>query len=142
MALAGQLVQPPAADLQRRHHRRNLFDLAEQVLGDHAARPVEVDRRSVVGRGDGAVGVERVGLDAEDDLARVALAPVGDEPQQAGDRADADDEHAGGAGVERAGVADAPLVEAPAQLGDDVVTRDARPACRRPRRREPSAAGA
>ena len=126
LALAGQLVQPPAADLQRRHHRRNLFDLAEQVFGDQRPRPVEVNRRSVVDRGDGAVSVERVGLHAEDDLARVALAPVGDEAQQAGDHADADDEHPGGPRVEGAGVADAPFVEAPPQLGDDVVARDAR----------------
>ena len=79
----------------------------------------------VVGGDDGAVGVERVGLDAEHDLADVALAAVADEAQQAGDRADTDDEHAGGAGVERPGVADATLAEAPPQHADDVVAGDA-----------------
>ena len=72
-----------------------------------------------------AVGVERVGLHAEHDLADVALAAVADEAQQPGHRADADDEHPGGAGVERPGVADAALAEAAAQHADDVVAGDA-----------------
>ena len=53
------------------------------------------------------------------------LRPSVDEPQQAGDVADADHQHAGGAGVERAGVADAPLTEPAAQHADDVVAGDA-----------------
>ena len=39
---------------------------------------------------------------------------------------DADDEHAGRSGVERAGVADAALVEAAAELPDDIVAGDTR----------------
>ena len=116
-ALAGQLVQAPAVDLQRRHHRRHLLDVAGELLGHDAPATVVERRRSAMSwRGDhGTVGVERVGLDAEHDLAGVALASVGDEAQQAGHVADADHEHAGGAGVERAGVTDAALAEAPAQ---------------------------
>ncbi len=70
-------------------------------------------------------GVERRRLDSEHDLARVVLAGLLDEPQQLGRHADGDHEHAGGVGVERAGVADLALVEPPAQHAHDVVAGDA-----------------
>ena len=85
----------------------------------------EVDRCHVEGGGDDAVGVQRVGLDAEHDLTGVALGALGDEPEQTGDVADPDDQHAGGAGVEGAGVADAALAQTTAQHADDVVAGDA-----------------
>ena len=81
----------------RRHHRRHLLDVADEVVGDDPAGVVDGDAGHVVGGDDRAVGVERVGLDAEHDLADVALVAVADEAHQPGDRADADDEHAGGA---------------------------------------------
>ena len=96
------------------------------MLGDDGAGVVDRHAGHVVGGDDRAVGVERVGLDAEHDLARVALGALADEAQQPGDRADADDEHAGGARVERAGVADAALAEAAPQHADDVVAGHAR----------------
>ena len=51
------------------------------------ARRRAIDAAHVVDRGHDAVGVERVGLDAEHDLAGVALATLGDEAQQAGHHA-------------------------------------------------------
>ena len=36
-ALAGQLVQPAAVDADRRDHRRDLLDVADEVLGDDPA---------------------------------------------------------------------------------------------------------
>ena len=86
----------------------------------------EIDTRPLVGDRDNTVGIERIGLDAHDDFYRVALVPFGDEAQQSGNHADADDENAGGPGVERAGMADAALLETAAELTDDVVTGDAR----------------
>ena len=142
IALAGQLVQPAPLDTDRRDHRRHLLDVASQVLGDHGTGVVDRHPGHVVGGDDRAVGVERVRLHAEHDLARVALGTLADEAQQPSDRADADDEHARGTRVERAGVADAPLTEAAAQHADDVVAGHARPACRRSPRRGLSAVGA
>ena len=48
-----------------------------------------------------------------------------DEPQQPRRLADGDHEHAGGVGIERAGVADLAFAETPAEHADDVVARDA-----------------
>ena len=125
---AGKVVQASTADLQRRHHRRHLLDVAEQVRRDDAAHDVGVElvgeAAHVVHGHHRAVGVERRCLGAEHHVAGVRLAALGHEPQQAGDVADADNEHAGGAGVERAGVADAPLTEPAAQHADHVVAGD------------------
>jgi hypothetical protein len=124
-ARTGELVEPAPVNVDRRDHRRHLFDVAEEVGGDDPPGLLDGHAGHVVRGDDGAIGVEGVGLDAEHDLARVALVTVADEAHQPGHRADADDEHTGGARVERPGVADAALAEAPAQHADDVVAGDA-----------------
>ena len=73
-------------------------------------RPVDLARR-----------VERRGGHAEDDLGLVGLGQAGQELQQPGGPAQADQEHAGGVGVEGAGVADPALAEDPPAAGHHVV---------------------
>ena len=118
------VVEPPPFDLEGRHHRRDLGDVAEQVLSDHGAGIVDgdLDRSCVTVTTPSASSVSV--STPMTTLSRVPLASVGDEAEQARHRSDTHDEHAGGTGIERAGVADAPLIEPAAQLGDDVVTRD------------------
>ena len=71
----GQLVQPLAADLHRRDHRRHLHGCRRRTAaGRPPATSSTVDARHVVGRGHLARGVEGGGLDAEHDLALVGLA--------------------------------------------------------------------
>ena len=115
-ALAGQLVQAAAADLERRHHRRHLHDRRRSRWSATArADVVEVDVGHVVAGDDLAGGVEGRRLHAEHDLARCRS--CGRSVRKRSSRvtdADADEQHAGGVGVERAGVADAALAEAPA----------------------------
>ena len=55
----------------------------------------------------------------------VALAVEGEQPQELGGLAYAHHEHSRGGGVERAGVAHAPLPHRAADAGDDVVARHA-----------------
>ena len=123
-ALAGQLVQAAPLDPDGRDHRRDLIDVTGEVLGHDTPGVVDAHPGHVVGRHDGTVGIERVGLDTEHDLAGVPLATVADVAHQPGHGADADDEDTRRARVERAGVADAPLAEASPEHADDVVAGD------------------
>ena len=78
-----RLVEAPAADLDRRHHRRDLLDLALEVAGG-GPDVGERDRGHVVAGRDLAGRVERGGLDAQHQLADVGLGQRGEEAQQAG----------------------------------------------------------
>src|SRR5207249_177551 len=101
----GPFVEAPPVHLDRRDHRRDLGDRAQEP-GQHRlqALPVQVGHGPAVGLGAG--GVEGVGGHAEGDLAPVDLAGLGEEAQEAGGPAEADEEDTGGVGVERPGVAD------------------------------------
>ena len=109
---ARELVQPATADLQRRHHRRDLLEVADEAqriaattsASGHRHRPPLEHR---------ARRVERVGGDAERDGAPVGLGRLLQEPQQPGDATEPDEQHAGRVGVERARVADALLADTP-----------------------------
>ena len=79
-----------------------------------------------MGGDDLALVVERARLGAEHDLALVRLRQLGEEPQQARRLTEADQQHAGRAGVERARVPDPLLAEDAPAAGDDVVRRPAR----------------
>ena len=59
-ALTGQLVQPAAADVDGRHHRRHLQDRAGEMLGHRGADRVERHAGHVVAGGHlaGASSVE------------------------------------------------------------------------------------
>ena len=92
-------------------------------LGPHL---VEADRGHVPAAGDLAGGVERGGGGAEHDGAPVVLRRVAQVLEQPGDLADAEQEHAGGVGVEGAGVADLAGAEVAAGLGHHVVAGPAR----------------
>ena len=119
LAAPGQLVEPPAADLHGRHHRRELLDLAEECrdhrldlrLVDRHRSPVDHLSRRVEGRG----------RDAEHDGAPVSLAGVLEEAQQPRRASEPHEEHARRVGIERPGVPDAPLVVDLADLRHDVV---------------------
>ena len=137
-ALAGQLVQALAVDLDRRHHRRHLQDVAGEARRPRPAPSSSVDAAHVPGAGDLAGRVERGGLGAEHDHAGVGLGREAEVAQQPGDLADAEEQHAGGVGVERAGVADLAGAEHAAGLGHHVV---ARPAGRLVDDRQPVRAG-
>ena len=73
--------------------------------------------------------------DAEHDLADVGLGQVAQEAQQAGGPAHPEQQHAGGVGVEGAGVADLPGAEDAGGPGPRRRATSTRPACRRRRRR-------
>ena len=90
-----------------------------------ARTSASVDAGHVPRAGDLAGRVERGGGGAEHDHARVGLGGQAEVAQQPGDLADAEQQHAGGVGVERAGVADLAGAEHAAGLGDDVVARPA-----------------
>ena len=129
LAPAGPGVQALAVDLHRRHHRGHLVDLADELLQDRADVLLGQVRR--VGLGDhGPVGVLGVGLAPEHHRRRVRLAPLLHELHQPGGAPHGAHEHAGGGGVERAGVADTTDAERPAHPRDHVVGRHARRACR------------
>ena len=109
LARARELVQPAAADLQRRDHRRHLLDVA-----DERARIAVATSASVTGIGRAfehrARRVERVGRDAERRrVPRYVLRRLLQEAQQPRDPAEADEQHAGRVGIERARVPDPPL---------------------------------
>ena len=123
-ALARQLMQALAVDLDGAHHRRDLLDVAHERLGG-AGDIVDRHPRHVMGHGHVAVCVEGVGLDSEHGLGDVGLLEVGDEPKQPRALADPQNEHAGGAGIERSTVADLAGAEYAASLGDDVMARPA-----------------
>ena len=72
-AFPSQFVQSFAVDLDRGHHRRDLLDVTDQMLGDDATGVGDVDARHLVGRRDLARRVERVRLRAENDFADVPL---------------------------------------------------------------------
>ena len=124
LAFARELVQAATTDLHRRHHRRQLLDLAEEaarapfdlVAREHHRLLVEHCARRV----------ERGGGDAEHDTAPVRLGRLLEEAQQARRATEPDEQHAGGVGVERARVPDASLPVRAPHPGDDVVTRPAR----------------
>ena len=80
----------------------------------------------VVRRRDLAARIEGRRLDTQHDLAAVRLRQHGEEAQQPRDRPDADQQHAGGVGIEGARVTDLLRAEDAAQLGDDVVRCPAR----------------
>ena len=95
----------------------------------------------VVGRRDLARVVERRRLDAEHDLARVGLRQRGEEAQQPGHPAHAEEQHAGGVGIEGARVADLAGAERRRGPWRRRRARSTRPACRRRRaRRAPASA--
>ncbi len=75
---------------------------------------------------DLAGGVERARRDAEHDATPVGLARLGEVAQQPGAATEADEQHTGGVGIERARVTDPSLPVDLAQLGHDVVRRAAR----------------
>ena len=124
LARARELVQPLAADLDRRHHRRDLVDVADEQLRGGLDLLTRHRHRAAVEHLTG--GVERARGDAEHDLAPVLLVGLLQEPQQPGDAAEADEEHARGVGVEGARVADAALPVDACGARDDVVRRPAR----------------
>ena len=122
LARSRQLVEATAADLHRRHHRRELFDVtdeARQRVFDVVARD---GHRSLVEHLTG--GVERAGGDAEHDPTFVGLPRLRQVAQEARGATEPHEQHAGGVGVERARVADLALAEGLAQLGDHVVRRE------------------
>ena len=121
MPCAGQLVQPAAAHLHGRHHRRDLLDGAGQRRRPPPAPRPGVTCGHVLGPGDLARGVERGGGGAEHDLGLVGLGQRGEEAHEPGGPAQADQQHAGGVGVEGAGVADPALAEDAAAAGHHVV---------------------
>ena len=123
-ALTSEFVEPLAVDADRRHHRRDLLDVTDEVLGHGAAGVVERHARHVVRRQHVSRVVERRGRGAQDDLAGVALAGLLDEAEQPCRLADRDDEDAGGIGVERARVTDLALTESTPEHADHVVARD------------------
>ena len=107
LAAAGEIVEAPAADAQRAHHRRDLLDVADEagrggvdLLAGHRQRAT-VEHRA--GR------VERARRDAEHDVAPVDLRAVLEVAQQPGDPPEPDEQHAGRVRVERAGVPDTAL---------------------------------
>ena len=123
-AFAGQLVQLAPADLDGGDHRWHLFDIARE----RGQGPLELLARD---RHLGAFEhrarcIERIGGDTEHDPRPIGLARFLQEPQQTGHAPEADEQHAGCVGIERARVPDALLAVDPAQLGDDVVARPTR----------------
>ena len=124
LAPPGEIVEAAAVDLDRRHHRGDLVDVADECRRgaldlfprDRHRPPIEdLTRR-----------VERARGDAERDLAPVLLARFLEEAQEPRAAPEPDEQHAGRVGIERAGVADAPLPVDPAQLRHDVVRRPPR----------------
>jgi hypothetical protein len=120
LAGAGQLVQPTSVDAHGRHHRRDLEDLADERPGRGFDLGGRHGRHVVVGD-DLTGGVEGRRLDAQHHLADVGLRQRGEEAQQPGHPADAEQQHAGGVGIERARVADLLVVQDPPGLGHHVV---------------------
>ena len=104
------VVGAPAVDLERRVGRRDLLDLAGEML-EHRGDRGE-GRAAAAGAHDLAFGVERVGLAAELDGERVSLVAVEHPPAQLGRLAERDRQHAFGQRVERAAVADLDLAVA------------------------------
>ena len=98
----GQLVEATPADLHRRDHRRELLDVADEAR-ERALDLVAGERHGALVE-DLARGVERAGGDAEHDPAPVGLALLREVAQQAGGAAEPDEQHAGGVGIEGAGV--------------------------------------
>ncbi len=118
----GQLVQSFAADLDRRDHRRHLQDLTGQRRR-RRADGTEVDATHIPLTRDLTRRIEGGGGSAEHHLARVGLGQIGEVPEQAGDTTEADEQDAGGVGIERARVPHPLLAEAAAELGHDVMRR-------------------
>jgi hypothetical protein len=116
-------VEPASTDLDRRHHRRELLDVSDEaprrgldlVAGDRHGRLID----------DVPGGVERGGGDPERDGPAVLLALFLQEAQQSGGATQADEQDAGGVGIQRAGVTDPALAVHLAHAGDDVVRRPA-----------------
>ncbi len=118
-----ELVEPASADLHRRHHRRELLELADEAR-DRGFDVVAGERHRLL-LDDLARRVEGAGRDPEHDAPAVGLPGLLEEPQQARGAPETDEQHAGGVGIERARVPDAALPVHLAELGDDVVGRAA-----------------
>ena len=123
LALARQLVQPAAVDLERGDHRWHLLDVADERR--HRGADVLLGDGHLPSRQLLARGVERARGDTEGDDAAVLLRRLLQEPHEPRDPAEPDEEHAGRVGVERAGMTDPALAGRAAELGDDVVARPA-----------------
>jgi len=100
----GQFVQAPPIHPHRRHHGRDLLDLADE--GGRRRTGAGLGQiRHVPGLDDTAGGVARVGGSAEDDRGLVRLAERGDVAEQPRGPPHTEDQHTGGVGIQRAGVA-------------------------------------
>ena len=99
-ALPSDLVESPATNPDRRHHGRNLLDLAnERPCGGHHL--VRIHGRHVVNGGHLARGVQRRCLGAQDDPARLLLGQGRKEAEQAGGPTHTENQDPGGVGVQR-----------------------------------------
>ena len=125
VARARELVEPATADLHRRHHRRELLDVADEARR-RALRPRRASAASAAGR--------RPRPTRRACSSRCRTRSARGTPCRASWRnrsrrvraPEADEQHAGGVGIERARVPDPALPVDLAQLGDDVVRRAAR----------------
>ena len=126
LARAGTLIRPHAVDRDGGIRGRNLLllahELPENAFGEQGRQHVVAD----VGHAGGlALGIVGRGFAAEHDTGQVALALEGDAAEQARGLPDAHDHHARRKRIERAGMADASLVERAAHLRHEVMGRDA-----------------
>ncbi len=134
---AHPVVGAAPVDLDRADGRGHLVDLADEA-GQRRADRVVVE---LVGRRAGehlTLGVVGGGGDAEPDGGVVRLVGELQVAEQPGGPADADEQHAGGHRVERAGVADLAGAGEPPHPRDHVVGGQSRRACRRRRPADPA----
>ena len=119
-------VRAPAVDRDGRERGRDLVLLPDERLEKAPGIACVGHAR---GRGDdlrdGALGVVGVRLAPEGDGRAIRLALRREVAHEAGALSDAHDHDARGCGVERAGMADAPLAQRPADVVDDVMARHA-----------------
>ena len=124
LALASELVQAPAVDLERGDHRWDLLDVADERV--HRGADLGVGDRHLVAGELVARGIERARRHSERHDAAVRLRGLLQEPHEARDAAEADEQDASGIGVQRARMTDPTLPGRAAELRHNIVARPAR----------------
>ena len=116
---ARQFIQFATVDLDRRHHRRDLCNVADEGAG--RTFDLLLGERHLGALEDRPRRIQRVGCHAEHDTRPIGLSRVLQVPQQPRRASQTDEQNAGRVGIERSRVADAALPVELAHPGDDVV---------------------
>src|SRR5262245_1769600 len=125
-ALAGQLVQAAPLVVDRRIHRRHLFDAADEGTAHlFEARHRDLRDRSL--DHDAAAHVARIRRQPKPDRREILLVLLDQVRRELRRLADEDRQHAGRVGIERAGVPDTADAQTTARDRDDVERGHPRP---------------